>query len=362
MSELTPASPRSPGSVLKRELEARGWSQKDLAEILGRPAQVITEIVRGTKQITPDTALELAEAFGTSARLWTNLETEYRLFLAQSRRVAGSVIERRAKIFDRLPVSELVRRGWIKGSRNVDELEQQVFAFLAVSSLQEEPSLAVSYRKSTDSDDVAAAQRAWLRRVEIVAQDQHVAAKFSAAKLRRAVPSLKALSTELGGIAKVPTLLAELGVRFIVVRHLPKTKVDGAAMYIANQPLVALTLRFDRIDWFWFTLMHEIAHLALGHKSGHLDTFGEGTSEDEDEAAADKFASDALLSTEAVKSFARKHSGPISRSAVEGFAEEQGVHPGIVVGRLHFLGLIPYSHLRGYLEKVSDLLLEWTDR
>jgi HTH-type transcriptional regulator / antitoxin HigA len=191
MTELAPARPRSPGSVLKRELETRGWSQKDLAQILGRPAQVITEIVRGTKQITPDTALELAAAFSTTARFWTSLETEYRLCLAESRRKTGSVIERRAKIFERLPVSELVRRGWIRGSRDVDELEQQVFAFLNVSSLEEEPDLPVSYRRSNDSDDVAAAQRAWLRRVQIIAGDQHVAVNFSASRLRKAIPSLR---------------------------------------------------------------------------------------------------------------------------------------------------------------------------
>jgi HTH-type transcriptional regulator / antitoxin HigA len=361
MSELIPAHPRSPGLVLKRELETRGWSQKDLAQILGRPAQVITEIVRGTKQITPDTALELAAALGTSARFWTSLETEYRLCLAQSRRSTGSVIERRAKIFELLPVSELVRRGWIKGSRDVDELQQQVFAFLRVSSLEEEPRLAASYRRSTDSEDVAAAQRAWLRRVEILADAQRITTKFSVSKFRSAIPSLRAMAAQTEGVAMVPEFLAEHGVRFVVVRHLPKTKVDGAAMYAANHPIVALTLRYDRIDWFWFTLMHEVAHVALGHKRGHLDFLDERTTDDEDEAAANDFASDALLSTDAVASFAHSQSGLISRLAVEKFAQQQGIHPGVVVGRLHFLGLIPYSHFRGTLEKVGDYLGRWID-
>jgi HTH-type transcriptional regulator/antitoxin HigA len=361
MTELAPARPRSPGSVLKRELDARGWSQKDLAQILGRPAQVITEIVRGTKQITPDTALELAEAFGTTARLWTSLETEYRLWLAKSRRTTGSLIERRAKIFERLPVTELVRRGWIKGSADVDELEQQVFAFLNVSSLDEDPTPSVSYRRSTDSEDVAAAQRAWLRRVEIVAGEQRIPAKFSAAKLRNAVPSLRTLAAQPEDVAKVPGFLAQHGVRFLVVRHLPKTKVDGAAMYERNHPVVAVTLRYDRIDWFWFTLMHEVAHLALGHKRGHLNFLDERGAQDDDEAAANAFASDALLPTKAVAAFAGSQSGLVSRLAVETFAREQAVHPGIVVGRLHFLELVPYSHLRRYLEKVSGHLGPWTD-
>ena len=71
--QLKPARVFPPGRVLSEELEARGWTQKDLADIMGRPAQTINEIVRGSKQITPETAIELSEAFGTSAEFWTNL-------------------------------------------------------------------------------------------------------------------------------------------------------------------------------------------------------------------------------------------------------------------------------------------------
>jgi addiction module HigA family antidote len=80
MERITrPARAIAPRRILTRELEARGWTQKDLARIMGRPTQAINEIIKGAKQITPETALELAEAFGTSAELWTNLEAQYRL-------------------------------------------------------------------------------------------------------------------------------------------------------------------------------------------------------------------------------------------------------------------------------------------
>lgn len=80
---LVPARVSPPGRILSRELEARGWTQKDLAKIIGRPHQTINGIIKGNKQITPETAIELAEALGTSAKLWTNLETKYRLHVAQ---------------------------------------------------------------------------------------------------------------------------------------------------------------------------------------------------------------------------------------------------------------------------------------
>ncbi|WP_258003809.1 HigA family addiction module antitoxin [Fischerella thermalis] len=80
--KLTPARVPTPGKILSRELEVRGWTQKDLAEIMGRPVQTINEIIRGTKQITPETAIELSQALGTSPEFWTNLEAKYRLHLA----------------------------------------------------------------------------------------------------------------------------------------------------------------------------------------------------------------------------------------------------------------------------------------
>jgi addiction module HigA family antidote len=85
---LAPARVSSPGRILGRELEARGWTQKDLAEIMGRPHQTINGIIKGNKHITPETAIELADALGTSAEFWTNLEAKYRLHIASLTRPA----------------------------------------------------------------------------------------------------------------------------------------------------------------------------------------------------------------------------------------------------------------------------------
>jgi HTH-type transcriptional regulator/antitoxin HigA len=79
--KLAPARVPTPGKILSRELEARGWTQKDLAEIMGFPVQTINEIIQGSKQITPETAIKLSQAFGTSPEFWTNLEAK--LFLSQ---------------------------------------------------------------------------------------------------------------------------------------------------------------------------------------------------------------------------------------------------------------------------------------
>lgn len=80
---LKPARAIAPGRILTRELKARGWTQKTQARIIGLPTQEINEIAKGSKQITPEVALELAEAFGTSTGFWTNLEIQYRLALSK---------------------------------------------------------------------------------------------------------------------------------------------------------------------------------------------------------------------------------------------------------------------------------------
>ena len=88
--KLHPARLSSAGTILRRELDARGWTQRDLAEILDRPAQAISEIVQGTKRITAETALELAAALGTSAEVWLQLDATYRLRLAEERPEAAA--------------------------------------------------------------------------------------------------------------------------------------------------------------------------------------------------------------------------------------------------------------------------------
>jgi HTH-type transcriptional regulator / antitoxin HigA len=83
LDELIPAYTPSPGEILAAELATRGWSQRHFGTIIGRPAQAVNEILRAKKQITPETALRIAAALDTSAELWINLETDYRLALAR---------------------------------------------------------------------------------------------------------------------------------------------------------------------------------------------------------------------------------------------------------------------------------------
>ena len=82
-----------PGEFLREELEARNWTQTELAEIIGRPVRLINEIIAGKKAITPETAIQLGESLGTGADVWMNLESQYQLSKVRG---ADDLIARRA--------------------------------------------------------------------------------------------------------------------------------------------------------------------------------------------------------------------------------------------------------------------------
>jgi HTH-type transcriptional regulator/antitoxin HigA len=163
----------------------------------------------------------------------------------------------------------------------------------------------------------------------------------------------------------VPSHLAALGVRFVVATHLTGTKIDGATVWIDQAaPVVAVSFRYDRIDWFWFTLMHEIAHVLAedGQQETRLDQALVGRDADSSsvspvEERADKTASEWLVPPDRLSAFIRSTRPYYSRGAVLRFAASLGVHPAIVVGQLQNRKEIPYTHHRNLLTNARHLFI-----
>ena len=353
---LTPARAVSPGRILQRELDARGWTQKDLAEITKRPAQTINEIIKGTKQITPETARELSAALGTTAEFWINLETNYRLNLAKKKQ-KESEIERRSRLYTLAPILELSKRGWIKSTESLDELEQSVCEFLGINSPQETPQFSVNFRHSPIFEPEHSAKIAWCKRVEQVVSKQTLG-EFQLDRLKVAIPDLLRYAEKEEDVAHVPQMLIDLGVHFAIVPHLNKTYLDGAAFYLGNHPVIALTLRHNRIDCFWFSLMHELGHIVAGHQGVYLDNLDELETNSE-EQEANQLARDWLVNEQALNFFVAQTKPKFSKKAVTNFAQSQNRHPGIILGRLQHEGLVPYQNLRILLNKVKPFLSKW---
>jgi len=359
-----PARINPPGSLIARELEARGWSQKDLADIMGRPVQVINEILKGTKQITVSTAIELSEAFDTTPELWVNLETKYRLFLARQSK-GNNTISQKSKIYGKAPISEMIKRKWIPAEKKLQRLEFEVCKFLDIANIDDEPQIALNMRHAQGRKPQDMALIAWMARAGHLAAEQFPA-KFDRSKILSLVKDLLSLTQIPEDVAKVKTILLDYGIRFVLVPHLPKTYLDGAVFFLdgmtRQQPVIAMTMRYDRIDWFWFTLFHELAHLYKDHYSQIGFVFDGETIEGNDnslEKEADDLAAEWLIPAEEYSRYSDNFF--IGLSDVKSLAFLIGRHPGIVLGRFQRDNKIPYSRHRSMLVRVKPYLADFMD-
>jgi HTH-type transcriptional regulator/antitoxin HigA len=309
-------------------------TQKDLATILGRPVQVVSEIVSGIKQITPQTALELGAALDTGPELWLNLETNYRLSMARQK-ASGDAISKRARMYAIAPVAELIRRGWVQGG---NDLEAGLCQFLNVASVWDVPVAPARLRASLDRGPDMRNVTAWLRRVEQLGTSTSSVA-FDPEVLRSHLPDIASMSVDPEAVASIPTVLAQDGVALVIVPHLQKTYLDGGAMWVNGRPVVALTLRYDRLDNFYFTLMHELAHVVLGHSGFMAEDLEDTGDRDPDERAADQLAQDSLVDPD---SYAAMTRAGADIDAIEVAATKIHRHPSILIGRLR------HDHLLGY--------------
>jgi HTH-type transcriptional regulator/antitoxin HigA len=359
---MTPTNPEAfaPGEYLAEELEARGWSQLDLADILGRPVQAVNEIIKAKRAITADTARGLAEAFGTSAQLWMNLQSAYDL--ARLQQGESNLVSRRAKLYEFAPVGEMQKRGWIEKSSNYEVVEDQVFKFFGITSLEDATDLAAAARKSTGN--WTPSQRAWLQRAKHLAKSQQVIGKFSAHSLRTALDRLSLLKSEPEEIRHVPRILSEAGIRFLIVAPLSNSKIDGACFWLSDsEPVVVLSFRYDRIDWFWHTLSHELGHVSNGDGkvTPTLDirlvgNDAESGDKPEAERKADQFAVNFLVDQAELSDFIQR-TAVFSRMKLIGFAKRVATNPGIVVGQLQHRRLIPYTNFRNLLTTVRGFIV-----
>lgn len=364
MSERIAAEGFPPGEFISEELEERAWSQADLADILGKTPAMVNQIIKVKRRITPELAEGLAAAFGTTAEYWTNLETAYQYWLLRRGQRLPTVSQRKATIMTLAPYRELIRRGWLEGSNKIDVLEENVLAFLGMTTLEEAlPVVRHAARKSADYADVSPSLRAWLCRARIVAQEVR-AQSFSESRLKDSLINLKALKQNREDVRLIPTLLANAGVRLVVVEHLIGTKVDGACLWLNNgSPVVALSLRFDRIDSFWHTLMHEIGHILNGDGEvvdSNLVDDDTSASEDKPEAEwkADAYAVEFLVPQDDLQRFIGNHYPLFYERDIQGFAILHEVHPGIVVGQLQHDEKLKYHQFRGMLEKVRHIITD----
>ncbi len=363
MAARIPAETFAPGEFIRDELEARGWTQADLAQIMGRPIRLVNELIAGKKQITPDTARGLAKAFGDDDPLyWMNLDSAYRLANSQP---ADESVARRSRLYSRFPVRELMKRNWIEPSENLDVVEHRVCRFYRIKSIEDRPEFAHAAKATqadAEYDERNDLQWAWLYRAKELAEATH-SSPYSEANLRKALSKLRTLLVAPEELRQVPTILAEAGVRFVIVEFLPGARIDGAAFWLNDTPVIALSIRFDRVNNFWFVLRHEIEHIL--NRDGQVSIDIELTERLQnkgelppEEVRANTAAAEFLIPKSELDSFIIRVRPLYSEQRILLFAKRMGVHPGIVIGQLQHRDEVPYTHFHKHLVKVREIVTQ----
>lgn len=356
---------RTPGQLLAWLLDDRKWTQRALAIVLGISESAVNRVVADKTPIDAKLALALEEVFGVPADEFLKLQRS--LELAQARIVTKPDPGRttRAYLYGDLPVAEMAKRGWInvESIKDTKVVEAELTRFFGVARPDDIEVLPHAAKKTAVSSPPTPAQLAWLYRVRQIAKDMLVGT-YSPQAVRGAIAKLRSLMTSPEGVGGVPRLMAGCGIRFVLVESLSNAKIDGVCFWLNDRsPVIGMTLRFDRIDNFWFVLRHELEHVLRLHGQSKVmldaelegDRAGTGAELDEEERVANEAAQDFCVSAKSLDDFIARKAPFFSERDLIGFARLLKIHPGILAGQLqHRTGR--YDRFREHLAKVRSII------
>lgn len=309
-------------AILYRMAEL-GLRQKDFATIIGSRSRA-SEILARKRGLT----IEMIRA------IHERLKIPAELLIAHPR---DRDVEPDDLDWTKFPVREMKKRGWLDSDLEQGKTgEDLIRSFFARTSAHHAPVLLRKTLTGVQNEESRYAIYAWVARVLVRARDlrkidvRYVHGSITDEFLRQ----IAKLSRSPDGPLLAREFLAMKGITLVVEPHLPRTKLDGAAMLDDGAPVIGLTLRYDRVDYFWFTLMHELIHVQrhLGRQHATFVDEDEMSNDDEKELEANIYAAEAFIPRQIWKSSdayrTRKH------EAVVQLADSLMIHPAIVAGRI----------------------------
>jgi HTH-type transcriptional regulator / antitoxin HigA len=342
---------------IKDELKERGWTQADLAFVMGRSANDVSSLMVGRKQLSPEIAQELGVVLGGGAEYWLRLDSAYRL--SQTDYVNQAVVLR-SKIFS-YPIKEMQRRRWIAETKEDAELECELKRFFGTDDIDAPLSLdaanelpfEASFKRTIKEAELNRAERAWIARARQLA-GFCPAASFNERSIDNLQKDLRRFAAKSQAVHRVPELLAKYGIRFVVVEPLKNVKIDGAAFWLdIKSPVVAMSLRYDNIGNFWFALKHEVDHIK--HKDRFsFDDLEQGPT-DEIEKRANENAADIRVPRHELEACMNAYSPRYSEARINNLATRLQIHPGIIVGQLQHRNEITFAAFKKMMTKVRHL-------
>ena len=325
----------APGWILAERLEAQGISRAEFARRCDRSAKLISEIIAGKAPIEPKTALQFEKVLGVDAGIWLGIEADYRLH--QTREAEAREAEESAAWSKTFPIAELAKRGAIRRPSSSSEAVSELLAFFGVASTkawQMKYGMSnVAYRHSPSFESDESSIASWLRLAALAAEDQPCQGYVESA-FKNALGRIRRLTREPvpEALEETRKLCNDAGVALSLVKPLPKARLSGAAWWLSpRRPVIALSARHKTGDHLWFSLFHEAAHILL-HSKKNVFVDGSDRGGDDVEAEANDWATQFLVPRSEWQRFVA--AGAHGSADICRFADEQGIAPGIVVGRL----------------------------
>jgi len=353
---------RTPGQLVLALLEKQGWTKRTLAIVLNVDESGINRIISDKQAISAAMALSFEDVFDVSAETFLSLQKDYDLAKARIAVRPDPKRKSRAQLFGGLPISEMVKRGWIlvENPKDANEIEAAVTKFFRAEESGQIYNIPHAAKKANSGPDITLAQHAWLHRVRRISEDMLVA-RYSDISGGIALKKLSLLRRHPEELRKIPRIMNEAGIRFVLVEALSSTKIDGACLWLSeNEPVIGMSMRYDRIDNFWFVLRHEIEHVLRGHGKDRpvVDVELEGRKASlsleisKEEREANEAAAGFCVPSDLMDAFIARKSPFFAERDLLGFANTMGIHPGLVAGQVqHRTGR--YDLFRKHLVKVK---------
>lgn len=331
----------SPGESVLDILEALEMTPATLARKTGYSLDTILEVINGTGAITPEMATQFEPVLKMPAHFWNNRERRYRKLLEELK--DKEPLDVQIKWMAHFPIKELIKLGWIEDwQQEADEQLWELLYFFDVRFPKEwerqwvgRSAPVAMYRKSRAFKNNPYALAAWLRKGELEAEEIECA-PYNKDKFRAVLHEIRALTTEAPEQFLEPLVqrCAEAGVAVVFVPALSQISVSGATRWLApDQALIQLTLRYKRDDQLLFSFFHEAGHILLHDKQNVFLEYEKNYEQAEKEQEANQFAADILIPSQAYQQFVSGRR-VFSKTDICLFAQQIGIAPGIVVGRL----------------------------
>jgi addiction module HigA family antidote len=335
LNSYNPESFTHPGNTLREKLEELNLSIKEFSLRTAKPEKTIHDILNFDSSITPDMAVQFEKVLNIPAKFWLNYQARYNEFIARAQ--YNKMLSNNLEWAEKFPYNAMSKLNWVpKTSSKIEKVDNLLKFFGFSSPLSWDryffnSELKTAFRISLKHTKEPYAISAWLRHGEMMADKMEVN-NFQENKFKKNLEKIRPLiefqPTDF--FLQLQIICTESGVKLVYSPTLPKAPISGSTRWINETPVIQVSGRYKKNDIFWFTFLHEAAHILLHNKK---DIYLEGLDEVSDkEIEADSFAEKFLLNNKQEEELL--NSPNLSEDELIFFAKKFKTHPAILIGRL----------------------------